>query len=373
VTTTLLYGDLRTGRIVDVIDATGCSWAQESNAAGRIDQVTVPEDVVRALNLRDTCQAARSFLAVDLDGRLQEAGPVWSRMWDDAGRNPTLTLGAAGMWSLFDHRFVLDVLKANLPLQQRGYRVDNATLGGIAKQLVRRTMAWAGGDLPLVFGQGAEAGDRTEDFPGWKLLRVGDQLRELTQREVAAPDIRFRPRYTADRLGIEWVMETGDEDSPLLVQAGDDWVFDANVPRGPVRKIKTDEDATVMGMAAYLTGEGSEADTLMVDAYDPTLVDAGWPRLEVEESRSGVSDQATLGGHAENLRDRSARPIEVWSVVVRAEAAAEVLAGHYARVAPNRGSAWLGGAGETYMRVKTKSGDLGDDVTLTMYSVRGQV
>lgn len=368
--TAVLFGELRTGRITDIIDATTCPWTQQSNGPGEIT-VTVPEPVVRKLGLRDAAAAARTFLAIDVGGQLQEAGPIWSRTWDDTAG--VLTLKAAGLWSIYDHRYVMDPAQRLIPVQKRVLVAANKTLGGIAKALVRTDAGWTGAALPLVYGAGAEAGFRTETFAGWRLQTVGDELRQLTQREVAAPDIRFRPEYTADRLSIRWVLETGDEDSPLLTQSGDDWVFDANAPRGPVLAIHTDEDATQMGMWAFVTGEGSEEDTLMAEKYSSALIDAGWPLLAVEESRSSVSDQATLNGHADSLLDRRARPIELWSVVVRADAATDVLAGHYARVVPHRDSAWLGDVGEAHMRIKAKSGDLGDDITLAMYPVQAML
>lgn len=373
-TVTLLFGDLRTGRIADTLDVTGCGWSVKANGAGEIT-VTVPRAEVADKSLRRGAAAAKTFLAVDVDGRIQEAGPIWSRPWD----GDTLQLGAAGLWSLFDHRFVIPVLSAGLKVRTGAdlgsTTVSGTDLGGIARALVAQAMAHVGGNLPVILPP-ATVGDRTETFPGWKLLRVGDQLRELTAREVGAPDIRFRPRYTTDRLGIEWVMECGTEDQPELSQLGDDWVFDANPAKTPVVKITTDEDATIMGQRAFAVGEGSEADTLMAEAYDPTLIDAGWPRLDIEESRTSVSEQDTLDGHAANLLDRSNRPIETWTVTVRREAAVEVLPGHYSRVVPRRDDPWLGEGEHTqeaYMRVKTKSGDLGDDVRLEMYSVRGSV
>lgn len=368
--TAVLFGELRTGRITDVIDATTASWKQVSNGPGEIT-VTVTEDVVRKLGLRDAAAAARTFLAVDVGGRLQEAGPIWSRTWDDTAG--VLTLKAAGLWSIYDHRYVLDPSQAGVPLSQRNLTIVGATLGGLAKSLVRVDAQWYGATLPIVYGAGGEAGHRTESFPGWRLSTIGEELRQLTQREVFAPDIRFRPEYTADRLSVQWVLETGDEDNPLLTQVGDDWVFDANAPRGPVRAIHTDEDATQMGSWAFVTGEGTEQDMLMAASYDPTLVDAGWPLLAVEEARSSVSDPDTLQGHADNLRDRRSRPIEVWKVVVNADAAAEVQAGHYARVVPNRKSPWLGQQGEAHMRIKSKSGDLGDAITLEAYPTQAML
>lgn len=365
----LLFGDLRTGAITDVLDATSASWAQQHNDAGSVDSVTVGGREVAAKQLRVTAQTARTFLAVDVDGVLQEAGPVWSRTWDDSARRATF--GAAGLWSLFDHRKVIPVLTAAQRVQTARLQVTATTLGGIARRLVQVATEHAGGSLPLVLPP-TEAGTRTETFHGWQLLDVGDQLRQLTQRDTNPPDIRFRPRYTATRTHIEWVMETGTEAVPALTQVGEDWYFDTTVRDSPVLGIDTDEDGTVMGHRAWVTGSGQEQDTIIGTADDPTLPAAGWPLLEVEELRSSVLVQATVDGHAVNLRDRSARPVEVWKVRVRGDAARDVLAGHTARLVIPRGHEWLP-AGETRMKIKTKSGDLADPVTLDMYPIASQV
>jgi hypothetical protein len=364
VTTTLLFGDLRGGRIYDTLDVTGCSWEQVANDAGSITSVTVEAHEVRR-KLKGQMFTASSFLAVDVDGRLQEAGPVWSLGWDDEAQQ--LGIGAAGLWSLFDHRTVLPVLAADARVQDAVTTVSGTDLGGIGRALVAQALTHAGGDLPLVLPD-PPPGDRTESWYGWQLAKVGDQIRQLTQRADNAPDIRFRPDYTADRLGVQWFYEAGTEAAPLLTQAGDDWYFDQTVAKSPVLNINTDEDGTQMGMLAWATGNGSEADILLSHWYDPTLVDAGWPLLEVYEADSTVEDQGTLDDHAQNLAGRSARPPVAWKVVVKASAAREVLAGHYARVVVRDDHPWLPG-GETFLRVAKKSGDLTDKVTLTMYPI----
>jgi hypothetical protein len=365
VTTTLLFGDLRGGRITDTLDVTGCSWSQVANDAGTITQVVVQGHEVRAKKLRAAAPTARSFLAVDVDGRLQEAGPIWSRSWDDEAQ--TLTLGASGLWSLFDHRKVLPALDVYTGrVQDAVMSTGNFDLGSIAHSLVGQAMSHVGGDLPLVL-EDFRAGTHTETWYGWQLLKVGDQIRQLTQRENG-PDIRFRPDYTTDKLGMQWFLETGTEDEPLLTQAGDDWFFDATVSRSPVLNINTDEDGTQQGMRSWATGNGSEADILIGTAYDPTLIDQGWPLLEVDESDSTVLDQDTLDSHAAALVQRSARPIEAWKVQVTAASAREVLAGHYARVVVPEGHAYLPG-GEAFLRVQSKAGDLTTKVTLTMYPI----
>jgi hypothetical protein len=364
----VLYGDLRTGRITGELPCADAPWVQALNGPGSIDQVTVPDDAIRRFGLRHGTAPARCFLAADLDGRLQEAGPIWSRVYDwEAGQ---LTLGAAGLWSLFDYRMVLPVLAAGQKVQKATTVITGVDYGTLARRLVAQAMTHAGGDLPLVL-EDERPGTRTETFPGWKLLRVGDQLRELTQRETAAPDIRFVPRYKAgDRRFVEWVLETGTETRPQLAQTGADWVFDTTARRSPVLGIGTDEDATVMGSRGWVTGEGSEEDTLIATAYDPALVDRhGYPLLEQEDSRSTVDRQSTLDGHAANLVGRIARPVEVWKVTVHASAAREVVAGDYARVV-TKGHPWLG-TGERRMRVEKKTGDRGDRVVLHMFPLQG--
>ena len=371
VNTRVLYGDLLTGRITGVLDATGVSWAQTLNDSGSIDGVTVPEHLVRSLNLRREAAAAKCFLAVEQDDVIREAGPIWSHLWDwEKGQ---LTLGASGLWSYFDHRKVLPLLNGK-PIAQVSTTIptpgtaDGVQLGGIARQLVEQSRLYAYTKIPIVLPP-YYTGGHTETFPGWKLLWIGDQLRELTQRESNAPDIRFRPRRRPDDPRfIEWVMEVGTESRSQLAQVGDDWVFDATAPRGPVLGISVDQDATVMGSWAFVIGNGTEKDMLISTAYDPTLNDLGYPLLEVEESRTTVEVKATLDGHAATLRDRSSRPVEMWNVHVHADAAREVMAGHYARVI-FRDDAYLG-SGEVYVRVKTISGNFSDTVVLDCFPVQ---
>jgi hypothetical protein len=370
VTTRVLFGDLRTGRIFGEIDVTGSSWAQTLNAAGSIDQVVVPDDVIARLALRRTAQAARSFLAVELDDWVQEAGPIWSRSYDWV--QGQLTLGAAGLWSLFDHRKVIPVLAAGQKVQSVKTVLTGADLGEIARALVAQAISWTGGNLPLVLPAARPGSTNTETFLGWQLLTLSDQLTQLTQRAAAAPDIRFQPqRNPSDGRFMQWVMQTGTGAAPQLSQVGDDWVFDTTAPRGPVLGIATDEEGTAMGSRGWTTGNGTDEDTIIGTAYDSTLVDAGWPLLEQENQHSEVEVQATVDGYAAQLVGRAARPVEVWKVTVTAAAAREVLAGDYAQVV-TKNHPWLG-SGTTRMRVQKKSGDLTDRVVLDMYPLQPAV
>jgi hypothetical protein len=221
------------------------------------------------------------------------------------------------------------------------------------------------GVLPAI-----ESGDHTESFARWALLRYGEQLRQITQRATDAPDIRFQPRRkAADRRYIEWVMEVGDLAMPTLTQGGPDWVFDSSAPKSAVRGISTDEDASGMATATWVTGNGMEADMQIARGFDDgTLYNNGWPWMEVDESHSTVSDNAILLGYADALALRAARPIEAFKVSVSAAAAAEVLPGDYAQVI-TKGDPWLGDM-DREMRVRKVSGDLSDMVTLEMFPMQ---
>lgn len=361
--TRVLYGDFLTGEIAGELDALSCSWEQTLNDAGSISSVQVPESEVRRLQLRNETQSWRTFLAIEQNGRIREAGPIVTRPWD--WEKGVLTLGARGFWYWLDKRV----------FQRPGFPVltiANRSLGGIARSVIFNATSGVPYSNPPLVLPDIETGTHTETFPLWNLPRVGEQLRQITKRAVGAPDIRFRPRrQPGDPTRIEWVVEIGTADAPELAQVGDDWIFDATVPQGPVRGISTDEDASEQAEQAWVTGNGMEEDMLLASAARSELLDQGWPLTEVIESRPTVEDQFTLEEHAEALVDRSARPIEVFKVTVSANAATEVLAGHYCRLA-TKGDAWIPD-GERRMRIAKISGSLADVVVLDMYPLQAML
>ncbi|MDP5182184.1 hypothetical protein QOZ88_06005 [Blastococcus sp. BMG 814] len=369
VTTRILFGELRTGRITGVLPVTGAAWSRVQNDAGTVDQVRVHRSVVAEQRLRQNAAAARCFLAVEQGDRIRQAGPIWKHSW--SRRDGRLTLGAAGLWSLFDHRKVLPVL-AGRRVQDVSTTLTGADYGELARALVAQALGDVGGDLPLVLPAARTGSDRTETWPGWALPDLGEQLRQFTTRDSGAPDIRFTARRRADDARfLEFVMETGTAASPQLSQAGADWTFDTTVRKGPVLDIAVEQDATEMGMRGWITGNGSEADTLIATHEDLALVQAGYPLLELERSHSSVEVQSTLDGHARTLVAARARPVEVWKLTVRADAALEVLEGDYARV-KTKGDDYLPD-GEHRVRVQKISGGLGDTVVLDMYPLKAVI
>jgi len=268
------------------------------------------------------------------------AGPIWARDYSVDGRE--LTVNAKGVWSYYDHRHVLPLLAATtdvteftvpdpandggtMPNPDLRTQYTNWELGTIAKKLVEQAHAWTGGELPIVF-EADRVGIHERIYEGPEFKNLGEVLRQL-QNVEGGPDVRFRPRFTGDRLGIEWVLETGTEAQPLLTgSAVHSW--DVSAPQSSVSDLTIREDASALASLGWATGGRVSDETLVARSYDETLIDNGYPLFEdLDSTHSTVSVQSTLDAHAANVVGYGSAPVEVWSFTV--EANAQPLLGSY--------------------------------------------
>src|SRR5690606_21678978 len=118
-----------------------------------------------------------------------------------------LTVKAAGLASLFDHRYVMGVVASGTEAAAWSATYSNLSLATIAKRLIQLAETHTGGNLPIVF-QDDESGAHTRTYNGFDLGTTWQRVSEL-MGVIDGPDISFEPRLRADRLGIEWVMRTG--------------------------------------------------------------------------------------------------------------------------------------------------------------------
>lgn len=318
--TQYLLGDLRTGRRLQTVNVTKGPWKKVLNGPGTIS-ITVPanDPDIKRLGLWNVATPGKAFLAVIENDTVMEAGPVWVQEYDvDSG---DLTLSAAGIWSYFDHRVLVPVLTAAQSPVGADTNLSNMTLGTIAKRLVQQARAHTGGNLPIVFlpDEVDPNPSNVRNYLGADLALIGDRLEDLTN-VLGGPEIDFAPRFTPDRLGIEWVMRTGTKAQPQL-SADRPHVWDISATQSAVRKLKVRRSAEKMVGRTWATG-GRQSDTVMTSRYDnPTLVDAGYPLLEaVDSSHSSVSEQTTLDGYARESARVGNKPISFWSFEVDATA-----------------------------------------------------
>jgi hypothetical protein len=324
-----LVGDLRTGKITNRIPITGCTWQQVINSAGNLTNIGINAAAAElaGTDLYHTTAPAKTFFALQFDQGLLNAGPIWTRGFNM--KSARLTLGAAGLWSLFDHRLIMPLLAEPLALGAAQAAVTtyptsaNMSLGDIAAGLASQALTHVGGNLPLVMppAQGRTPGE-TRTFNGYDLPAVGPKIYELTQVNNG-PEVRFPARFKAgDPTSIEWVMQVGTPAAPNLVQSGADWVFDASVPKSMVSDIDFSEDVTTMATRAWVTGAGSQTGLLLSQADSTTLTSVGYPLLEVvDNSHNNASIQATLDGYAAQILVTQGRPATVWKITVRNDGA----------------------------------------------------
>lgn len=322
--------DLRTGR--DLIYLPGVLGESEFST-----MINSPETVrcvidfrntaARAFNLPGRTVPGRVILGVEEDGVCLAAGPVWLRQYQNAAQKVTLT--ARGLWSYFDHRFVLSTLAATIDPDlftvldpadaQRKRRMGNpdlrvtiagVSLGTYAKRVVQTALAHTGGNVPVVF-QGDELGSWGRTFDAFEFANVGAVLRDVTKME-AGVDVRFQPRLRGAGDGIEFVLETGTAEQPLLAGGPHSWNFGSASPQA--------SDFTVTDSAAGLAGRGwatggRSADRVVVArAEDPTLVDLGFALFEaLDSAHSSEDDPLILAEYAGELVQLGLGTSETWT------------------------------------------------------------
>lgn len=335
--TRYILGDLRTGnRILDLPVIAG-PWESRIDTAETISvTIDMQNPDAQLLNLRNTAAASKTFLAVVegvADGEfITAAGPIWTHAYDRD--TASLQLGAKGMWSLFNHRLILPLLAGTLPItawtvpdpadNTKTIPNPNLTtsytgqwLGTIAKRLVAQAVSWTGGGLPIVLPseETSTNADHDREYIGADFKSVGEAIQELSQVD-GGPEIQFVPQFKPGKLGVQWVMRVGSAAQPLLF-GNTQPRWDLTVKESPMSGFHIDQDATGMGSLSWATGGRSSDDVLVSRAYNSTLVDLGYPLMEVlDSSHSSVSKQSTLDGYAAQNLMNAQQPSETWSFTV---------------------------------------------------------
>lgn len=370
-------GTLRDGMITTQLPMVQSSWSDVMDDAAPLSG-TVPlgDPDVAALRPYLVAEPCRCFLAVaytDPDGNetFLAGGPIWTHSYDGAAKK--LTVGAAGLWSYYDHRKVLPVLAGGAS-PANAVTAFTSSLGTIAKGLVALAHTHTAGALPVVL-PADEAGANVRNYLGFEMNGVGQMLRELTGVQ-GGPEIQFVPRRRADDgRFLEWVMRVGTAAAPLLTQTGDDWVWDASAAKSSVSGISVQRDGSAMGSRAWAQGSGTDVSTLFARADDTTLLDAGFPLLEnLDTAHSDVVVPATLAAYAAGDLAQSLRPVQTWTITVRRD--------DLPRLGSYRVGDWvsLTVAGDPYLpdgiyrtRILSVAGDDGLDVTIQLAPTPGGI
>jgi hypothetical protein len=335
--TELVIGDLRTGRQIINIPSAGvhkASWSTSLNDADTIEatfKLTDPD--TKQLELRSAAAPAKAFLAIVENDVPVAGGPIWIHTRDK--NEGTLQVSAKGMWSYFDHRVLVPLVAATLPIVDSVTREPSAVMntnlvaqsyGMMAKRLVMQARAHTGGAVPIVF-QDDEAGTYTRQYLGSDLSIVGEKLKDFTQLENGI-DIAFTPRWTGDRQGIEWVLRTGTLAKPML-SSETIHLFDYSVEDPAVKDLTITVNASNLTSRTWAVG-GRQDDVAVIERADDTaLLGAGYPLLEsVNTAHSDATVPSTVRSYAAEDVRWGRTPVESWSFKASADADPKV--GSYA-------------------------------------------
>lgn len=369
-----LVGDLLTGRRIQWLQPVTGSWSEVLNDSGDIQcSVLLSDPVNAALGLAESAAVGKAFLAAVEGDLVLQAGPIWVHDWNNDSQ--TLTLIAAGMWSYFDHRAVLPVLAGRLPTDVTtdtrfsaivsdpdavGYPWVSDTresLQTIAVRLVEQAQTWTNGDVPVILPDEV-AGENERWYKGSAVAMVGQRLHELTG-VLGGPDIMFTPRWTTDRLGIEWVMRVGTPSEPMLYSAQRQ-KFQLGIAGSSLSNLTVKVDGSGLASTGFATGGKSDGQAIVTVSEDSTLTDAGYPALDaVDTSHSTASEEATVQGYSDELVLLGKTPSVVWSFthdLAQRPYLEAFNAGDFATVSV-RGNSYLDD-GESVMRLLSRSGDI---------------
>lgn len=278
--------------------------------------------MVRRLGLAESGTAGKAFLAA-LEGDFAlQAGPVWEHQLD--ADNERLTILAEGMGSYFARRVILpyptiDPVSADADTRFSAVVTDPEDPGypwpvdtrksyqGIIRAYLEQATEWPSGDVPIILPDEIP-GDRERWEKGANLAPVWDRISALTGI-LGGPDVRFAPRLTSDKGGVEWPVLIGTPTQPQLYSA-QDVVFNVGVKGSSVSNLKYRVSGSSLASTVFTSGGRGTDTTLISTATDSTLLDAGYPLLErVDSSHSTVSEIGTLNGYATEAAKRGRTPI----------------------------------------------------------------
>lgn len=346
------------------------SWSENANQAETVD-ITIDLRTLaeKDRDWRNLATEWKHSLAINVDGRVL-GGPIMPH--DFNGANGKLKLTARGGRILFSRRKIMKLGAMTRPLVLPNGDPDTTLdstwtrydLGTIAKKIGQQACTWPGSDFPIAW-PADRAGTRERTYAA-----LDEKYVESAWNDISAvqngPDIRLRLEQDGpDR--FRWVFETGTEEQPRL-QGADIFEWEAGQESG--LSVKTNPSR--MGSISWSRGGRSDDTALVRMMYDPFLIDAGFPLLELDsDASSTTTDPATLDAwNVETLRT-ARKPWEFWSFDVRTDRSPypyEYGPGSLVNVIVTKDTPIDGGyiAPGTYTRrIAGLSGGLGDTITIT--------
>lgn len=259
-------------------------------------------DAVRERNrvLKDATGPALRVCYVLRDGVLVAPYVWWTRGYDPATQS--MAMGGAELWSLLRRRRIT---------WQSSYTAQDQL--DIARDIITRAMAVAGGNLGLTFDSDDSGVTRDRSYFDYEAKPVAEAVEQL-----AGVIDGFDFSLTASLSGGT-VTRNVELDFPrrgrTAAQSGHVFEWGRNIVN-----LDWVEDATSMANSIIGLGTGEGIAKVRTRITDTTAFAGGYPLLEDSVSYGDVEDPATLDGHVRAALAQRSRPLLLPRVKVRGSA-----------------------------------------------------
>lgn len=303
-TYTYLACDLLTDVVVAELPLQQVQYETVLSGIGTLRAFLPLNDETNLLNVVGATQGGRTALYVDRDGVIVWAGIIWTRQLAQGG----LQIQAAELLSYYQHRYVTQTLSTEagnignssmVPDGQRLY-ADQKFMVWSLLRFAQAQGATPPLDLNWLASSGADGVNRQATYFGYERPEIYASIQQLSQSddgfdfgvEVGWNPVSNNVAPTRYRTAKTWHPQRGRS----AMASG--LVFDKGGPSSNIVAYDWPEDFTALSTRVHALGDGDGEARLTATAQDDDLLSSGWPLLESVQTYSGVTQAATLQGHA---------------------------------------------------------------------------
>lgn len=248
---------------------------------------------------KDATGPARRALYVLRDGVVMGAYVWWSRAYDP--ETQTISLSGAELWSLLRRRRIT---------WQAAYSLQDQL--AIARDIITRSMAVAGGNLALTLGGQSSPRTRDRNYFDYEAKPVAEAVEELAQ-VIDGFDFALTAALSGGT--ISRTVEFGyPRRGRTAAQSGHVFAWGRNIT-----KLAWVEEASSMANSIIGLGKGEGLSKVRTRVTDTTAFAEGYPLLEDSISLGDIEVLDTLDGHVRAELAQRARPRTLPQVTVRAD------------------------------------------------------
>lgn len=296
-----LLVDMLTDSVQAELQFTNVNFTQALNAAGTFSGSLLLSGQSSAANVSASTIPGRNYIAVDRDGILVWAGPIWARQYDSGSQDLHIT--AREFESYFERR--------RITTTQAFTNVDQLF---IAKTLIQQAQVVTGGNIHVLTGTETSTQLVSKNYYSYELKNVYQALLDLS-RSTNGFDFNIQVSYDGGG-NIVKTLRLGYPLSGVRYSSSSATAPVFEFPAGNVVEYSYPEDGSIAATVMYAVGAGSNEGKSIATASSTTQLAAGWPLLEDTVNYLDITDTTLLANLAAGQLAAVAYPPVTLKIVV---------------------------------------------------------